>query len=300
MLGLPDAISIEPTTSCNLRCPECPSGLRSFSRPTGMMSFKDYKKIIDEVADSVFYLTLYFQGEPFLNPHFHDMIAYAKEHSIYTSSSTNAHYLDRNSANETVQSGLDRLIVSMDGITQESYEQYRVGGSLEKVENGIVNLVNAKQKLGASTPFIDLQFIAFGHNEKEIGEVEKLKRRLGVDKVSIKTAQIYNHENGSPLIPENQNLSRYGKNGDGKWHIKSKLLDHCWKMWHSCVITWDGDIVPCCFDKDAKYSMGNVLDQGLEAIWYGKAYDDFRQKLLVSRGQIDICRNCTEGTKVGL
>jgi MoaA/NifB/PqqE/SkfB family radical SAM enzyme len=72
--GLPMALSFEPTTSCNLRCPECPSGLRSFTRPTGMLPADLFKKTIDEVASRLWYLIFYFQGEPYLHPQFLDLV----------------------------------------------------------------------------------------------------------------------------------------------------------------------------------------------------------------------------------
>ncbi|HZH68211.1 MAG TPA: radical SAM protein, partial [Chitinophagales bacterium] len=90
--GLPFAISIEPTTSCNLRCPECPSGLRSFTRPTGMLDKEVFERIIDDVHHHVNYLTFYFQGEPYLHPEFLNMVAYARSKKIYTATSTNAHF----------------------------------------------------------------------------------------------------------------------------------------------------------------------------------------------------------------
>ena len=92
--------------------------------------------------------------------------------------------------------------------------------------------------------------------------------------------------------------SRYKKNGDGKFSIKNELLDHCWKMWHSCVITWDGKVVPCCFDKDAHFVLGDLNQNTFKEIWTGEKYNEFRASLLRSRSEIEMCRNCTEGTKV--
>jgi MoaA/NifB/PqqE/SkfB family radical SAM enzyme len=142
--GFPSSISIEPTTSCNLRCPECPSGLRSFSRPTGMLEQSTYQKLIDELHEYLAYMILYFQGEPYLNPEFLNIVRYAHTRKIYTTTSTNAHYLTKQNALETVESGLNRIIISMDGTDQASYEKYRIGGNIEKVFGGIANLVAAK------------------------------------------------------------------------------------------------------------------------------------------------------------
>src|SRR6266702_1244054 len=138
--GFPISISFEPTTSCNLRSPECPSGLRAFTRPTGMLEKDFFRDTIDQLHRELFYLVFYFQGEPYLNPAFLDMVQYASSKKIYTATSTNAHYLNDANAKRTVESGLDRLIISIDGTTQEVYQQYRVGGRLNKVIEGKKNI----------------------------------------------------------------------------------------------------------------------------------------------------------------
>ncbi|MDW7691127.1 radical SAM/SPASM domain-containing protein [Flammeovirgaceae bacterium SG7u.111] len=296
--GLPISLAFEPTTSCNLRCPECPSGLRSFSRPTGMMDSDLFKKTIDELAPTLLYLTFYFQGEPYLHPDFLKLVGYSSSKKIYTATSTNAHFLSDTNAKKTVESGLDRLIISIDGTSQETYEQYRIGGKLEKVLEGTKNVVKWKRKLKSSTPHVVFQFLVVKPNEHQIDDVKKLAKELGVDEVGLKTAQIYDYENGSPLIPTIDKYSRYSKRKDGTYSIKNKLVDSCWKMWNSCVITWDGLVVPCCFDKDAHHRMGSVETSTFKEVWQSKEYNRFRQLLIQSRKNIDMCKNCSEGTKV--
>src|SRR6201991_950824 len=139
--GYPVSISFEPTTSCNLRCPECPSGLRAFTRPTGMLNKDFFSETIDQLHRELLYLVFYFQGEPYLNPEFLTMVKYASSKKIYTATSTNAHYLNDENAKKTIESGLDRLIISIDGTTQDVYRQYRVGGKLDKVIEGAKNVV---------------------------------------------------------------------------------------------------------------------------------------------------------------
>ncbi len=296
--GLPISLSIEPTTSCNLRCPECPSGLRNFTRATGALDMLLFKKIIDETQSHLQYLTFYFQGEPYLNPKFLEMVTYASEKKIYTSTSTNAHYLNDEQAKQTVKSGLDRLIISIDGTTQEVYEQYRIGGQLNKVIEGTQNIVKWKKELQSETPYLIFQYLVVKPNEHQIEDAQRLANELGVDELVLKTAQIYDYKNGSDLIPEQEQYSRYKKNASGQYTIKNDLDNQCWKMWHSSVITWDGNVVPCCFDKDAKYSMGNVQTESFQTIWKNEKYQAFRANLLKSRSEIDICTNCSEGTKV--
>lgn len=257
-----------------------------------------FKSSIDALYKDLVYLTFYFQGEPYLNPNFLDMVKYASDKKIYTSTSTNAHYLTEEQAEKTVLSGLDRLIISIDGTTQDVYEQYRVGGQLNKVIEGTKNIIAAKQKLKSSTPHIVFQFLVVRPNEHQLNDVEQLAKELGVDEVLFKTAQVYDYENGNSLIPLNEKYSRYKKLTNGKYIIKNELLNQCWRMWSACVITWDGVVVPCCFDKDAKHQLGDLKRQSFQEVWNSDKYQGFRQAILKSRKEIDICRNCSEGTKV--
>lgn len=298
MKGMPISISIEPTTSCNLRCPECPSGLRSFTRPTGMLDPELFRTVIDQLAPTLSYLTFYFQGEPYLNPSFTEMVQYASSKGIYTATSTNAHFLNREVAHATVRSGLHRLIISLDGTTQDAYAAYRIGGRLEKVVEGTRNIISVKKELRSKTPHVIFQFLVVGPNEHQIPDVYRLAKELHVDQVLLKTAQIYDYEKGSTLMPKQDRFSRYRKNGDGSYSIKNKLDDHCWKMWHSCVITWDGKVVPCCFDKDANFVLGDLRKSSFAEIWNGQDYNAFRKSILLSRNEIEMCRNCTEGGSV--
>lgn len=296
--GKPISISFEPTTSCNLRCPECPSGLRSFTRPTGMLQETLFKKTIDELHKDLLYLIFYFQGEPYLNPKFLEFVKYASSKGLYTATSTNAHYLNDINAKKTVESGLDRLIISIDGITQETYQSYRIGGNLTKVLEGAKNVVKWKRDLKSKTPHLIFQFLVVKPNQHQIPELKKLAEEIGINEVGIKTAQVYNFEHGNELIPTLEEYSRYKKQSDGTFAIKNNLLNHCWKLWHSCVITWDGLVVPCCFDKDAEYKMGDLKAESFDSLWMSEKYKEFRSSVLKSRSEIDICKNCTEGTTV--
>ena len=296
--GLPMTISIEPTTACNLRCPECPSGLRAFSRPTGNLKQDFFRKTIDELHKQLIYLIFYFQGEPYINPGFLDMVKYAKDKGIYTITSTNGHFLNNANAKKTIESGLDRMIISVDGTTQETYENYRKEGNLESVLQGARNIVKWKKEMNSATPHTIFQFLVVKPNEHQIDEIYKIAEEIGIDEVKLKTAQVYEYEQGNDLIPTIEKYSRYKKNINGTYSVKNKLLNHCWKLWHACVITWDGLVVPCCFDKDAQHRLGDMKDKPFQEIWQGEDYDKFRKQLLKGRDQIDICKNCTEGCKV--
>ena len=296
--GLPISLTIEPTTACNLRCPECPSGLRSFTRNTGNLKKDFFTKIIDELHTNLLYLIFYFQGEPYINPDFLDMVKLASDKGIYTITSTNGHFLNDKNAKKTIESGLDRMIISVDGTTQEVYENYRKEGTLKNVLQGAKNVVKWKKELKSSTPHIIFQFLVVKPNEHQIPEIYKLAEEIGVDEVKLKTAQVYDYEQGNPLIPTIEKYSRYAKKSDGTYRVKNKLLNHCWKLWHACVISWDGLVLPCCFDKDAEHVLGDMKEDSFDIIWKSPSYTKFRSDLLKGRDQIEICTNCTEGCKV--
>ncbi len=296
--GLPISITIEPTTSCNLRCPECPSGKREFTRETGMLQQDFYTQTINELHKKISYLIFYFQGEPYLNPKFLEMVKYASDKKLYTATSTNAHYLTLENAKKTIESGLDRLIISIDGTTQKAYEQYRVGGDLKKVIQGTKNIIQQKKELKSKTPHVIFQFLVVKPNEHQIEDVKKLAAELEVDEVRFKTAQVYDYENGNALIPTIDKYARYKKDANGKFAIKNQMANHCWRLWHSTVITWNGMVVPCCFDKDAQHPLGSLKQTAFNELWKGNAYKKFRAAVLRSRSEVDICKNCTEGTKV--
>jgi radical SAM protein with 4Fe4S-binding SPASM domain len=296
--GLPVTISLEPTTACNLRCPECPSGLRAFTRETGNLREDFFRKTVDELYRDLSFLIFYFQGEPYINPKFLDMVAYANEKGLYTITSTNAHFLNDTNARRTVESGLDRLIISVDGTTQDTYEQYRVEGNLEHVLQGARNVVKWKKQLGKKHPHLIFQFLVVRPNEHQIPDIYRLAKEIGVDEVKLKTAQVYDYQNGNPLIPTQAKYARYHQKPDGTWDVKHALANHCWKLWHSCVITWDGLVVPCCFDKDAQHRLGDLKKVPFRRVWHDGPYQQFRKAILQGRDQIDICTNCTEGCKV--
>ena len=296
--GTPYAASIEPTTACNLGCPECPSGLKQFTRPTGKLQVNKNAEMLDELGKNLFYINYYFQGEPFLNPDFLAFIQEANKRKIYTATSTNAHFIKAQTAELIIEAGLSRLIISIDGITQSSYEDYRVHGILNKVLEGTQEIVAAKKRLKSHTPHIIWQFLVTAKNEHEIDDLMDMSRTFGVDEVRLKSIQVYDFENGNPLIPKNDKYSRYKLLSNGKYKMKAGLSNHCWRMWSSTVLTWDGIVVPCCFDKDAKHQLGKLASNPFKNIWKSDKYKSMRKNILTARQEIDICKNCSEGSKV--
>ncbi|MBN2213886.1 MAG: radical SAM protein [Bacteroidales bacterium] len=293
--GKPAFVTVEPTNNCNLRCTGCPAGNGTMERTRGNIDISLFKKLIDELAPTLSYLMLYFQGEPLLHPRLAEFIRYAADKRIYTAVSTNAHYLSRQYSKKIIESGLDRIIISLDGTDQESYSKYRQGGDFNRVLQGIVNLVQIKKEMNSRQPLIILQFIVMRHNEHQVKEVKTLGKKLNVSRTVIKSLQVYDLKNNLHLLPVNPGFSRYRYNKTGEPVIKNRLRNKCQRLWHTMVILQDGSIVPCCFDKDAQHIVGKYQDSDLSKIWKGKQLSDFRQKILNSRKSIGMCCNCTEG-----
>ncbi len=292
IIGKPEALSIEPINKCNLSCIECPTGTDELKRPKTEISYDNYINVIDNTYKYLNYLILYFQGEPFLSKNIFKMISYANKKNIFTYVSTNGHFLSTDNCKKIINSGLDKITISLDGTTQETYEKYRKNGEIEKVLKGIENLVKTKKDMNSLRPFIEIQFLVFKHNQHEIPEIKKLYKQLGVNKLSLKSAQFYHKENYK-LLTNIDKYARY-KLENGELKLKKKLRNRCWRMWHSLVVTSLGDIAPCCFDKDAYYSFANVSDVNITEIRSNVNYKNFASTILNNRGSIDICRNCNE------
>ena len=291
--GMPHTLSVEPVNRCNLSCPECPVGNRSLTRAVGEMSFELFQRILDQ-AGTIVHLILYFQGEPFLAKDLFEMVTYAKKRKLYVSTSTNGHFLNPENNDKILTSGLDRLIVSLDGTTQEIYEKYRKGGDLAKVTEGIRDLIKKREERQSGRPYLVLQFLMFRHNVHQITGMKRLAALLRVDRLEFKTAQFYDLTLGNNLIPVDPAFTRYRREGD-RFVLKNKLLNRCPRLWNTAVTTWDGKVVPCCFDKDAEFVMGDLSATSLREIWFSETFDRFRERILTSRGSVAMCRNCTEG-----
>lgn len=294
--GYPAVATVEPTNLCNLKCIQCPAGNGSMTRSKGTLDISLFRRFIDDLSPFLSYLMLYFQGEPLLHSHLTEFIQYASHKKVYTSVSTNGHHLNRENVMKIIESGLDRIIISLDGTDQESYQQYRIGGDFNRVLQGIVNLVQIKKEIKSRIPFVILQFIAMSHNENQINEVKALGKKLEVDKTVIKSLQVYDLKNNIYLLPSDSKFSRYKLNENREVVIKNRLSNKCRRLWHTIVMLNDGCIVPCCFDKDGQYGVGKYPDSSINDIWRGEQFINFRQKVLNSRKSIQMCCNCTEGT----
>ena len=297
--GKPITFSVEPTNFCNLECPECPSGLGALTRPLGLLKFEKFKEVIDQIYGDCFYIQLFFQGEPYINKELPQMIKYAQSKNIYVSISTNGLLINEKKVDLILDNAPDKLIFSIDGLDEKSYQNYRIGGTFKDADSALRLFIKKKKEKMLKNPFVEFQFIVMKQNEDQIEKVFEYGKEVGVDKVVLKTMQVSSYESANNFLPENEDYRRYiVSNGEVK--MKGKMQDHCFALWRTSVVTWDGKIVPCCFDKDAKYEMGLLNGKSFEEIWNSDKYYKFRKAVLKNRKGIDMCTNCTEGLKINI
>lgn len=279
---------IEVTNRCTLRCPTCFS--HQDGRQKADLSYANFKKIIDENHDLIESLTLYNYGEPLLNDDLPAMVAYAKSQKIgFIKIATNGMNLTSTRAKELIASGLDYLSISIDGATRKVYEKFRVGGDFKKVVTYTRNLVKLKNML-KSTLKIEIQFIIMRHNEHEIEAIEKLARKLGVNRLRLKTVLVKKDE-WQYLLPRNEYYNRYSFNAEEA---------QCRKPLHEVVINCDGTVIPCCYivgNDIEKFKIGNVFEQSLGEILDSEKYKAFVRICSTQKRSLSSCRHCPEGNQ---
>lgn len=289
-LQFPYALSLELASVCNLKCPQCPVGMGLIRRLNPFMDKSVALNIIDEFAPQGVILNLYFQGESLLHPNISEITTRAVKKRLFTILSTNAHFLNQETANSIVESGMHRVIVSIDGYQQESYAQYREGGNLELVWQGLRYLVNARKAAKSLWPEIFVQTVVNKYNEQSLDKIKSKAKSLGADKVLFKTMQVYkNHET---WLPANKKFSRYVGS-----EIIKKPTNKCFRAFSSMVITSDGMYVPCCFDKFATHIFHDN-DSRVSTMAFSSDRGLFLSKIYTSGHMHSICGNCPEATHV--
>ncbi|MDR2963068.1 MAG: radical SAM protein [Bacteroidales bacterium] len=288
---MPAFVSIEPTNVCNLRCPECPTGNRQSRVGKGAISLETVDVIVPQIAPYACFVNVYFQGEPFLNKEFPEIIARISAHNIMTSTSTNAQCIIPETAQKIVQAKLTKLIVSLDGYDQQSYELYRQGGNFETVLRALDYIHEEKLRQKSRYPIVEVQCLLFNHTQYATKEIREIAKQHHADAVVFKRAQFYSAENAH-LLP-NENKSRYIQK-NGILVRKKPLRNRCWKLWSGCVISWQGNVLPCCFDKNHEFSYGNVLQTSLREILRNQKTFGFKKQVHSNRKEIEMCCNCSE------
>jgi len=258
----PVAAFIEPNLFCNLHCPACPTGLNLGLRPTVSIDQELFKSTIDEIGDYIFRLYMYNWGEPLLHKATPEMIRYAKAKSINIILSTNLSikltddYIDR-----LVQSGLDTMLVSLDGVTQETYSRYRRNGKIDLVRENLMRIQQAKQRLGRTTPKLVWQFLVFRHNEHEIEEARAVHKEWGADEIAIGGAEMpmepHNEGFAPSTIPEyNLYLPDHPVQLEGQRQLASDRA--CTWLYGVFVLNPNGKVSPCCAVPSEKHDFGEL------------------------------------------
>lgn len=290
--GRPRLLMIEPTNRCDLRCPLCPVGAGTLGRAPGQLPFALFERILRDLDGALERVLLYNYGEPFLHPQVFDMLAAAHAAEIHTRVSTNGIVFNRaRAADELIECGLSHLRVSLDGATQETYATYRVGGHLERIVEGVRLLQERKRELGRARPVVELQFIAMRHNEHELPAMRALAHELDTP-LRVKAVGLGDRVRDAEAgrwLPSAGAPRRYDER-DGKVALAGGPARGCAQPWYRLVVNCDGQVVPCCYDRDGVYAFGNAAD-GLISVWNGAPLQAFRRALR-SPAPPALCRRC--------
>lgn len=287
-------IMIEPTNICNLRCLFCTQSISQ--RPKGTMAIEVFNKILALLPNSIKEAQLHFAGESVLNRDLALMVEGLKSRGFRTVLSSNGNLAFEN-YEKIIRAGLDELIISFDGASKETYDQYRERGDFEAVSANIRKISQIPERKIK----LIIQFLVMRHNEDEIEKIKELAKKLGADELWLKStslnigsSQIMEKniiENAKKFLPQSQKYSRYILS-DGKLIHKDKPLSCPW-IWRT-VILWNGDVAVCCVDLEGEIIVGNILKEGsFDKIWRSKRYHQLRKKIL--KRELKICRNCNVG-----
>lgn len=285
--GSPWSFSIEPSNVCNLRCRECFTGLGLSKRKPHFITEEDFTLAINQIRHTALNLFLYFQGEPYINPQFTRLIEIAHSSNIFTVTSSNGHLINNDNAEKTVLAGLDKIIIPLDGYSQDSYSAYRSGGSFAAAKNAITLIANAKRRLRRKNPVIEVQCLASKITENHLKEIKRIAIECGADKFCVKTMQIETDEGFEKFLPTNQRLSRYTRDNKLKHRVK-----FCRRIFQSVVITSELDVLPCCYDKDAGHILGNLHQASLHDIIHSSKAKELYNRILYSLPHLKMCKNC--------
>ena len=308
--GVPTLLQVEPTNRCNLRCHACPVGM-GLKRPAGDMRLEMFKDLIDHLGKFLLVMMFWDWGEPFLNSDAYEMIQYARRAGIKVVCSTNGHvFADGENARRVVNSGLDVLVFSVDGITQETYQAFRTQGKLETVIQGIRNVVEQRGRLRSATPVVNLRFIVTKHSEHEIPQLRPYARSLGVDVLTLrkfhfvpgtqKTVRGTAQETTRPerMVPSEAKFQLPVLQGGHLAPVRV-ARNPCRNLWNCPTIHRDGTVVSCFMDYDEKRPLGSLTTQTLGEIWRGEPYRRLRQAFRRSWQELTICEECPSGYKGG-
>jgi MoaA/NifB/PqqE/SkfB family radical SAM enzyme len=270
---------VDPCNVCNLRCPLCPTGTGELQRSRGMLKLDEYRVILDKIAPYAVEVSLHNWGEPLLNKEIFDIIRLTADRGIATNMSSNLSVKKEGLGERLVRSGLEYLIVSLDGVTQATYEQYRVRGEIDLVFDNLREIIEAKRRLGSRTPVIEWQFIVFKHNEHEMEAARALAPQIGVDRLRFRAPGLpYNRsddeELGDKWMPTNP---AYWELNPARLNAQGYLWDEpCYYLYRSMTVNPGGGVAACCIVYKEKQDFGCLLHEDLDAVWNNRSYQASR------------------------
>jgi MoaA/NifB/PqqE/SkfB family radical SAM enzyme len=297
----PVRLVFDPTNHCNLQCPLCPTGQGRMDRAIGFMDVDKFKLIIDENYKYLFEVDLYNWGEPLLHKDIYEMISYAESKNIRVTISSTLNYLTDIMAEKIVSSGLERLIVSLDGANQETYEHYRIGGNFDYVIRNVRKIIDIKKKKNSKYPLIIWEFLIFSHNEKEISNAKRQAKKIGFDKFIVKYIrsdmgiELFQSDKEKIIgagkwLPTNDSMSRFYYKKEKK-KIKPQS---CIFLWTQGTINWNGAVSPCCAVYDESYDFGNAFEvNSFLEVWNNDKFKEARSIVKNNTSQNNcVCSNC--------
>jgi len=294
--GLPTVLQVEPTGMCNLSCPGCPAG-NELGRERGLMDIALYRSLIDELSGTLLVLLMWDWGEPFLHPRACEMIEIASRAGIKVLASTNGTVLAaRDLASRIVESGLDTLIVAIDGTEQTTYEKFRRGGDLAKTVEGIRRVREERQRRGRPGPRINLRFIVMRHNEHELPRLEDFAAAAGAD---VLTVRRFAQWGGVPeLAPTSSNHALPSPFAAGSERLALRR-NPCRALWNCPTVHWDGTVCSCFMDWAGEHPLGRLTEAPFREIWRGDRYRRLRRAFRRDWAAIPACRECSCGYQDG-
>lgn len=259
---------IDPSFSCQLKCPYCHGNM---TREAGISLPKMEPDMVDSIleryGDTLIQAHFFNWGEPFLNKELPLFISKAHERDIWTTCSSNFSLnLTEDFLDSIILSGLDLLIVSVDGMTQAAYEKYRVGGNLELVLSNLRKLAARKAILGAENPHIRFQFLDFPWTRDQIEVARSVAMDVGANEFHVKAGCIHPPKKISAseqAAPQKTRMNRQIQ--DRLIQLQQAKNDSfkffgCDHLYHQLSINSDGSVHPCCYVYEPKHTAGNILD----------------------------------------
>ncbi|WP_447978032.1 radical SAM protein [Candidatus Nitrospira bockiana] len=323
----PRFIQIEPVGQCNLRCRMCSVQFREDGPPDGspaVMPYERFTRLMDQCT-GLQELHLQGLGEPLMHPRFFDLVAYAAAKGIRVTTNTNLTLLRPGWAERCVTSGLASIRVSIDGATAETYEGIRVGASFRRVVRNLTALVEARGRLEASSPAIGLVMVVMRRNLQELPALVRLAWEWSVDELFV---QHLCHDFGESTLParyagmrelvqretlldeDEGRIERYFNEASevaARLGVRLRLPRtrarlhppgtpgprRCDWPWRGLYVSYQGLALPCCMvSTPDRIQLGDVAERGIEPVWTGEAYEDFRRRL-DSDDPPEVCRSCS-------